>query len=137
MKYIVKKRNKTFNIINIKYPFKGFKFKSKNDSIKDLTVVNDELIQIILNAKINNMFIRLLMIVNDAFNSDDNPSGTQIALDEILLVKNTIKNKYAKYLEKEQEELYYKKLKYIEEEIKYKKFYIEENSYLEQKGHSR
>ena len=131
MQYIFKRRNRVFNIIKLE-KVDGYKFKSKSEKIKDLNVINDDLINKIVNKKINNMFIRLLMIVNDAYNSDDNPSGTAIALDEILMVKNSIKNKYAKYLEKEQSELYLRKLRYIEEEIKFKKYYVEDNHFIKE-----
>ena len=138
MKYIIKKKNKVLEVIETSYPFKGYKFKPKSDNIKGITIVDEKLIGTILNVKINNMFTRLLMIVNDAFNSDDNPTGVSIALDEISLVRETIKIKYAKYLKKEKAELYLKKLSLIEEEMKYK-YYAMQESYVheEKKGKGR
>lgn len=138
MKYVVKKRNKVLQVIDITYPFKGYKFKPKSVDINSIIVVQDKLINSILSAKINIMFTRLLMIVNDAFDSDDNPSGTQIALDEIALVKNTILNKYHKFLKSEKEELYLKKLALIEEEMM-DKIYQYQISYnhVEKVGKSR
>ena len=136
MKYLIKKRNKAFDIVKIDYPFKGFKFKTKNDVIKNITVLNNKMINILLTTKINGMFTRLLMIVNDAFNSDDNPDGATIALDEITMVKNYINNKYAKYLNKEKKELYLKKLDLIEEEMRFK-LYSYQEKYTEQKGKGR
>ena len=130
MKYIVKKRNKVFDVVEIDYPFKGFKFKPKNEEIKGINVLNEKMIDKILTTKINNMFTKLLMIVNDAFNSDDNPDGTSIALDEITMVRNYIKNKYAKFLNEEKEELYLKKLELLEEEMKFK--YFSMHSYVEE-----
>ena len=138
MKYVIKKRNKVLEIIDIDYPFKGYKFKPKSETIKGITIVDEKLINAILTAKINDMFTRLLMIVNDAFNSDDNPSGVGIALDEISMVKESIKIKYAKFLDEKKEELYLKKLALIEEEMKYKYYAYEMQTVKkEEKGKSR
>lgn len=137
MKYVIKKRNKVFKIKTIDYPFKGFKLKPKNEDIKLINVINDKLIDKIITIKINHMFTRLLMIINDAFNSDDNPDGTSIALDEISMVRNSIINKYNKFLKKEKEELYLKKLDLIEEEMRFKFFVMHDRYYNEEKGKGR
>ena len=129
MKYVVKKKNKILDIINMPNPIKGYKFKSKSDEVKTITLVNNKLINKVLDIKINTMFTRLLMIVNDAFNSDDNPSGTAIALDEIALVRSTILNKYHKLLDDKKEELYLKKLAYLEQEMQDKFLMNQLNSY--------
>lgn len=136
MKYVLKKRNKSFKVIKSDYPFKGFKFKPNNDLIKAINILDDKLINIILSSKINTMFTRLLMIVNDAFNSDDNPDGASIALDEITMVRNAITNKYEKFLKKEKQELYLKKLDLVEEEMRFK-YYTMQNNYKEEKGKGR
>lgn len=136
MKYAIKKRNKVYDVIEIEYPFKGFKFKTKNEDIDSINVINEKMIDSVLTNKINKMFNRLLMIVNDAFNSDDNPEGSTIALDEIEMVRNYINNKYAKYLKKEKEELYLKKLELIEEEMRFK-YYAYQDTFIENKGKGR
>ena len=135
MSYVVKKRNKYYKVVNVE-PIKGFKFRTNNEDISSITVENDKLTDKVITDKINKMFTRLLMIVNDAFNSDDNPEGTSIALDEITMVRNKIKNRYAKYLKEEKEKLYLKKLDLIEEEMRFKHYYIQEN-YVEEKGKGR
>lgn len=138
MKYVIKKKNKTYKIKSIEYPFKGYKFKANSELVNNIIVMDNKLINNVVISKINLMFTRLLMIVNDAFDSDDNPNGTAIALDEIAMVRSSILNKYAKYLEKEKQELYLKKLELVEEEMKYK-FFIMQNSYVEveEKGKGR
>ena len=136
MKYVIKKRNKVYDVIDIEYPFKGFKFKTNNNDINSINLLNNKMIDKVLTNKINNMFTRVLMIVNDAFNSDDNPEGTSIALDEIALIRGQIRNKYAKYLKKEKELLYLKKLDLLEEEMRMK-FYSYQESYVENKGKGR
>ena len=135
MSYVVKKRNKYYKVVSVE-PIKGFKFRTNNEDISSITVENDKLTDKVITDKINKMFTRLLMIVNDAFNSDDNPEGTSIALDEITMVRNKIKNRYAKYLKEEKEKLYLKKLDLIEEEMGFKHYYIQEN-YVEEKGKGR
>ena len=136
MKYTIKKRNKIYEIIDTQYPFKGFKFKTNNNEILDITIINEKMIDNILTRKINKMFMKLLMIVNDAFNSDDNPEGSSIALDEISMVRNYINNKYAKYLNEEKQVLYLKKLNLIEEEMRFKYYSYQDNLY-ENKGKGR
>ena len=125
MKYVVKKKNKVFNVIEIDYPIKGYKFNTKNSDIKSITLVHSKLINKVLDIKINEMFARLLMIVNDAFNSDDNPSGTVIALDEIAMVRHTIISKYQNLLDEKKEELYLKKLALLEQEMQDKLLYYQ------------
>ena len=117
MKYVIKKRNKIYDVLELTYPIKGYKFNSKSESIKSITLVNTKMVNKVVDKKINMMFQRLLMIVNDAFNSDDNPTGTAIALDEIALVRSTILNKYHKLLDEKKEELYLKKLSLLEQEM--------------------
>ena len=117
MKYVIKKRNKIYDVLELTYPIKGYKFNSKSESIKSITLVNNKMVNKVVDKKINMMFQRLLMIVNDAFNSDDNPTGTAIALDEIALVRSTILNKYHKLLDEKKEELYLKKLSLLEQEM--------------------
>ena len=117
MKYVIKKRNKIYDVLELTYPVKGYKFNSKSESIKSITLVDNKMVNKVVDKKINMMFQRLLMIVNDAFNSDDNPTGTAIALDEIALVRSTILNKYHKLLDEKKEELYLKKLSLLEQEM--------------------
>jgi len=135
MKYVIKKRNKVYEIID-NNPVKGFKFKTKNDDIKSITIENNKMIDKVITNKINSMFTRLLMIVNDAFNSDDNPQGTSIALDEIEMIRTQINIKYSKYLNEEKELLYLKKLELLEEEMKFK-YYNYQNFYTDNKGKGR
>lgn len=135
MKYIIKKKNKFVKIADKELNFKGYKFKPKKSNIKSVVVLSPKLIHVVLNTKINEMFTRLLMIVNDAFNSDDNPAGVAIALDEIEMVRGIIRNKYAKYLTKEKLYLYLKKLELIEEEMRCKEIVL--NTYKEEKGRGR
>ena len=136
MKYVIKKRNKVLEIIEASFPIKGYKFKPKSGEIKVINVVDEKLVNSILSVKINSMFTRLLMIVNNAFDSDDNPTGTAIALDEIAFVKSSILNRYHKFLKKEKEELYLKKLSLIEEEM-VNKLYQYQEFYEDKRGKGR
>ena len=129
MKYVIKRKNKIFDVIELEYPIKGYKFNSKSEEVKTITLVEPKLIDKVLDIKINTMFTRLLMIVNDAFNSDDNPSGTAIALDEIAYVKSMILNKYAKLLDEQKQDLYLKKLALLEQEMQDKYLMYQLNDY--------
>lgn len=137
MKYVVKKRNKIYEVLDISYPFKGYKFNSKSNNISSITIINKKLIDKVLNIKITNMIKKAIMLVNEAFNSDDDETGTMIALDEILMVKNAIKNKYNKYLSKEKQSLYLKKLDLIEEEMKEKVYMYQVKYFMESSGKKR
>jgi len=117
MRYVVKKKNKIFDVINLEYPIKGYKFNSKSEEVKSITLVNPKLITKVVDIKVNTMLNRLLMIVNDAFNSDDNPTGVTIALDEIRMVKTAIYNKYNKLLDDRKKELYLRKISLLEQEM--------------------
>lgn len=117
MRYVVKKKNKVFDVINLEYPIKGYKFNSKSEDVKSITLVDSKLITKVVDIKVNTMLNRLLMIVNDAFNSDDNPTGVTIALDEIRMVKNAIYNKYNKLLDDRKKELYLRKISLLEQEM--------------------
>lgn len=117
MRYVVKKKNKIFDVINLEYPIKGYKFNSKSDDVKSITLVDPKLITKVVDIKVNTMLNRLLMIVNDAFNSDDNPTGVTIALDEIRMVKTAIYNKYNKLLDDRKKELYLRKISLLEQEM--------------------
>ena len=91
MKYAIKKRNKVYDVIEIEYPFKGFKFKTKNEDIDSINVINEKMIDSVLTNKINKMFNRLLMIVNDAFNSDSLPKNIVKLISKILDIKDSEK----------------------------------------------
>ena len=136
MKYVVVKKNKFEKILIDEMP-KGYKFKPKYKDIKSITLVSNKMIDTVLTAKINDMFVRLLMIVNDAFNSDDNPSGVAIALDEIAMVQSVLLNKYNKILDKRKQLLYLKKLEMLEKEMKYKAYMLENYFKEESQGKSR
>lgn len=119
MKYVVKKRNKIFDVENID-DLKGLKFKPKWEKVKSINVIDDKLMSEIASGKVNVMFKRLLMIVNNAFDDDSNPEGTAIALDEIAFLKSQLLNKYNRYLSKQKQELFMKKLLLLEEEMQMK-----------------
>lgn len=129
MRYVVKKKNKIFDVINLEYPIKGYKFNSKSEEVKSITLVNPKLINKVVDIKVNTMLNRLLMIVNDAFNSDDNPTGVTIALDEIRMVKTAIYNKYNKLLDDRKKELYLRKISLLEQEMQDKLYFYQVSKY--------
>ncbi len=137
MKYVIKKKNKSYKLNKDIIPMKGYKFNPKSKKIRNLIVVNDKLINKIITIKINTMFERLLMIVNDAFNSDDNPSGIVIALDEIALVRGQLLTKYNKYLTEMKMNLYLQKLGLLEEEMKFKMYSLQEKIIHQFSGRGR
>ena len=119
MKYVVKKRNKIFDVESIT-DLKGLKFKPKWEKVKSINVIDEKLMGEIASGKVNSMFKKLLMIVNNAFDDDETGEGTSIALDEISYVKSQLLNKYNRYLSKEKQELFMKKLLLLEEEMQMK-----------------
>ena len=133
MKYVIKKRNKTFKVKKFDLPFKGYKFKPKITNVKNIIVIDNKLQEKIILKKINTMFTRLLMIVNDILSSDDeNPSGVVIALDEISLIRGQLITKYNKYLSEIKIALYLKKLGLIQGEVEMKLYSMKEKYIFQQ-----
>lgn len=126
MAYLIKKNKKTNEIIYMEYDLHGYKFspKSKKEAyldVKEVTVINPELIDSILSIKFNKIFNKLFNKVVDVLNDDDaSESDTMMVLGEVELLRGILLNKYQNFLKFEKEELFLKKLRLLENELKVK-----------------
>jgi hypothetical protein len=124
----------------------GYTFKPKNNvdslNVSEVTIVDDSLIDTILTIKFDKQFKKVVRIALKVINDDDaDDSDTQFVLDEVELVREILLNKYQKYISKQKEVLFLKKLRLIENEMRLKQVAIKQKAiFLEQeksKGRGR
>lgn len=130
--YLIKKDDRTNAIVCMEYELLGYKFNPKKTGkayldVKEVTVVNPDLIENILTLKFEKRFKRLLaMAIHVQQDDDASEEDTTIVLDEIELVREILLNKYQNYLKRSKEETFLKKLRIIENEMRIKQLYIKE-----------
>ncbi|MBE6160748.1 MAG: hypothetical protein E7158_00805 [Firmicutes bacterium] len=150
MSFLIKRNDDEQNIVDIKDSSLGYDFKPNIKScdirVNKITLYNSSMIDIILSKKIEKAFERLVSITYDILTTDDEESSSDasIALDEVAKLRAVILNKYQKFLKKEKEEEYIKKLRFLENELRSKivihnvyKGLIEQEEFTEERGHSR
>ena len=143
--YSVSKTHIADSVLRIK-GLDGYKFKPKNNidslNVSEVTVVDNSLIDTILTIKFDKQFKKVVKIALKVINDEDADEGdTQFVLDEVELVREILLNKYQKFLSKQKEVLFLKKLRLIENEMRIKQVQIKQKAiYLEQersKGRGR
>ena len=135
-KYIIIKDKDDNRKLYMEREINGYKFKPKmNDKylkVNDVKVMDEEMIDNILTIKFNKMFKKLLTISLKVINSDDADEGdTQLALDEVEMVREILLNKYQKFLNQEKETLFLKKLRVIENQLRMKQVMIKEKAMMQ------
>ena len=124
----------------------GYKFHphitdDKFIKVKDVTVVDKDMIDKILTVKFNKSFRDLVRLAMSVLNDDEaDDSDCEIVLDEIELVRQILLNRYQEFLSYEKEQLFLKKLRVIENELRNKQVREKEKAiYLEnlEKGKGR
>ena len=143
--FLIKRSDSDKEIKVMEYEKKGYDFKPKIMSsfceINKITIFNPSMIDIILSKKIEKQFKRVAAITYDVLSSDDDESAADavIALDDVSKLRAIILNKYQKFLDKEKEKMYIKKLRILENQLRskiaFERQYIE--SYEENKGKGR
>ena len=146
--YKVDKENKYQSVAKIR-DLDGYDFrprnKASNVTISKVTIVDNLMIDKILSVKFDQTFRRLISLAMRVLNDDDaSDDDVRIVLDEEKLIKEILQNRYSKYLRREKEVLFLKKLKVIENEmrmkqiaIKKKAIYLEELEKEKSKGRGR
>lgn len=130
--YLIKKDDTTNAIVCMEYDLVGYKFSPKKTGkayldVKEVTVVNPDLIENILTLKFEKRFKRLLaMAIHVQQDDEATEEDTTIVLGEVELVREILLNKYQNYLKKSKEETFLKKLRIIENEMRIKQLYIKE-----------
>ena len=135
--YSISKTHIANSVIRLK-GLEGYTFKPKNNEnylkVSEVTVVDDSLIDTILTIKFDKSFKRVVTMALKVINDEDADEGdTTIVLDEAELVREILLNRYQKYISKEKEVLFLKKLRLIENEMRLKQVAIKQKAlYLEQ-----
>ena len=146
--YKIDKDNKYQSVVQIR-DLDGYDFRPRNKvnqvTVSKVTIVDNLMIDKILTIKFDKTFRRLIALAMRVLNDDDaSDDDVRIVLDEEKLIKEILQNRYAKYIRREKELLFLKKLKVIENEmrmkqiaIKKKAIYLEELEREKSKGRGR
>ena len=123
--YLIKKDDKTNEIIFMEYELNGYKFKPSSNKasigIKEITIVKDNMIETVLETKFNRAFAKLLKATYDAIkDSTNNEENVTNALRDIDHLRSVLLNKYQKFLPKEKEKKFFAKLELMEEQLNIK-----------------
>ena len=127
MGFTIKKIEETYELISFNYPVKGFSYplkKNRNNTwkIKELIIVNPDIISALISHNFDKKFqkiVELFFFFND-YDEDSTGTSLMMALDEVAHLRTIIINKYKRYLKKEKEEEFLKKLKVLENELRVK-----------------
>lgn len=142
MNYLIKKNAKTNEIIYFDYNLDGYTFNPKLDSdsylnVNKVVIINPRLIDKILTIKFDALFKKiayktLRVVEDDAAGEDD----AKLVLDEVMRLRSIVLNKYQKFLSREKEELFLKKIRYLENELRVKILMLKDYEEIkEQKYH--
>lgn len=136
--YLINKSHCDDSVVSIKeldgYTFKPKQGKGNYIKVNEVKIVDKVMIEKILSMKFDKSFKQLvalaLRVINDEEADDDT---AMIVLDEVELVRQILLERYHKYISKEKEQLFLKKLRIIENEIRVKQIKIKQKAiYLEQ-----
>lgn len=127
MSFTIRELKDTYELINFNYAINGFSYplkKSKNSTwkIKELIIVNPDIISALISHNFNKRFQKIVELFFNSNDYDEDATGTNLmmALDEVAHLRTIIINKYKRYLKKEKEEEFLKKLKVLENELRVK-----------------
>lgn len=127
MGFTIKRLEETYELISFNYPVKGFSYplkKNKNNTwkIKELIIVNPDIISALISHNFDKKFQKIVELFFSSNDYDEDSTGTSLmmALDEVAHLRTIIINKYKRYLKKEKEEEFLKKLKVLENELRVK-----------------
>lgn len=127
MGFTIKRLEETYELISFNYQVKGFSYplkKNKNNTwkIKELIIVNPDIISALISHNFDKKFQKIVELFFSSNDYDEDSTGTSLmmALDEVAHLRTIIINKYKRYLKKEKEEEFLKKLKVLENELRVK-----------------
>ncbi len=121
-KYVLLKKSIYKKIVSFDYndSFSMTKKKDK-ESIGTIKFYDEKIIDHVIKRSIDNRFKKLLELIADIEESDEDPSnGYLFCLDETEKFKRELINKYDKFLKKTQLEFMNKKIELIEKDMKNK-----------------
>lgn len=124
MSYLIKKDTKTNNIYYMEYNLDGYKFKPKKEvtlKVKEITVINTDMVDKILTIKFNAMFKKITSFVMQILYDDNSDeSSTAFALSEIDRLKSILINNYQKFLTSQKKQTFIAKLNFLEQQLRMK-----------------
>lgn len=134
MAYLIKKSKNSNEIIYMEYDLHGYKFNPKPSNtkeayinVKEVTLINPEMIDSVLSIKFNHVFNKLFNRVVEVINDEDSTEDdTMMVLGEVELLRGILLNKYQSFLKMEKEQLFLKKLTLLDNELKVKLMMIRE-----------
>lgn len=127
MSFTIKRLESDYELENFDYHIKGFHYPIKKNKrgtlkIKELIIVNPDIISALISHNFNKRFQKIVELFFNSNDYDEDATGTNLmmALDEVAHLRTIIINKYKRYLKKEKEEEFLKKLKVLENELRVK-----------------
>ena len=136
--YLINKRHKDDSVVKFK-DVDGYTFRprvSKNDyiKVKEVTIVEPQMIDRILSTKFDKSFKKIVELAMIVVNNDDADEGDcELVIDQAELLREILLTRYQKFLSYEKEQLFLKKLRLIENEMRMKQVQIKQKAiYLEQ-----
>lgn len=133
MGYLIKKNDKTQEVVYLDYDINGYVFTPKNNGETSLTVnkviiVNPSMIDKILTIKFNTLFKKITMeALKIIYDDDSGEDAAMLVLDELKRLRGIVTHKYQKFLSNEKEAIFLKKIKQLENELKVKIMMTREN----------
>lgn len=144
--YLINKSHCDDSVVSIKeldgYTFKPKQGKNNYIKVNEVKIVDKVMIEKILSMKFDRSFKQLVALALRVINDEDADDDTaMVVLDEVELVRQILLERYHKFISKEKEQLFLKKLRIIENEMRVKQIKIKQKAiYLEQqeeKSHGR
>ena len=136
--YLINKSHRDDSVVSIKeldgYTFKPKQGKGNYIKVNEVKIVDKVMIEKILSMKFDKSFKQLVALALRVINDEDaDETATELVLGEVELVRQILLERYHKYISKEKEALFLKKLRIIENEIRVKEIKIKQKAiYLEQ-----
>ena len=129
--YLINKNHRDDSVVSIKeldgYTFTPKPGKGNYIKVKEVKIVDKVMIEKILSMKFDKSFKQLVALALRVINDDDADDDTaMLVLDEVELVRQILLERYHKYISKEKEKLFLKKLRIIENEIRVKQIKIKQ-----------
>lgn len=130
-KYFIHKIHKDLEMVSFPviegYSFKPKSLNSSYIKVNEVRMVDRDMIEKILTMKFDKAFKRVVALVMHVLEDEEADEGdTTIVLGEVELVREILLNRYQKFLDKEKEELFLKKLRLLENELRMKQVKIKQ-----------
>lgn len=117
--FLIKELDNKLEFDEFNFNIEGFVYKTKNQNIKEIIIVNPDIIYGLISYNFNKKYKKILELILSSENDDEASGNLKIALDEIVRLKSIIE-KYHIYLKSGSETKLLKKIKMLQKDIKLK-----------------